>query len=53
MWLEYAFRGQGTPRKNLYTIGFHIIQIYLERYPYRGVGRWTEMDERELLGESG
>ena len=43
----------GDPTLAPLPIGFHVVQIHLERHSYRGVRRWTEMDERELLGESG
>jgi hypothetical protein len=53
MWLGYAFGGRGPHAGTSTQEVFHVVRIHLERHPYRGVRRWTEMDERELLGECG
>jgi uncharacterized protein YjaZ len=33
LWSHYAFGGSGSPRWTLYTIGFHIVQSYLDNPP--------------------
>jgi len=53
LWSQYAFGGLETPRWTLYTIGFHVVQCYLEHHPSQGVEQWTAMNARELLEESG
>lgn len=53
LWSQYAFGGPVAPRWTLYTIGFHVVQRYLERHPDRGVRRWTAMEAGDLLEESG
>ena len=53
LWSRYAIGGPATPRWILYTIGFHVVQRYLERHPDRGVRRWTAMEVHDLLEESG
>ncbi len=43
----------GTPRWTGYTIGFHIVQSYLQNHPNADVDEWTDKDTHDLLAESG
>lgn len=36
-----------------YTIGFHIVQAFLQRNPEASVPSWTALDSREILTRSG
>jgi len=52
---RFMFGGGGyqVPRWTGYTIGFHIVQSYLQGHPDVGVDEWTAMDAHDLLAESG
>ena len=41
------------PRWAGYTIGFHIVQAFLQRNPEASVASWTSLDSREILTRSG
>ena len=36
-----------------YTIGFHIVQAFLQKTPEASVPSWTALDSREMLTRSG
>ncbi len=42
-----------VPRWAGYTIGFHIVQAFLQRNPEASVASWTPLDSREILTRSG
>jgi len=44
---------KGTPPSTGYTIGFHIVQQYLQRHPEERVVDWTLKDPEVLFKESG
>ena len=50
---KFMFGGSDVPRWTGYTIGFHIVQSYLQKNPQVPVDEWTTMDAHELLDESG
>jgi uncharacterized protein YjaZ len=41
-----------VPRWTGYTIGFHIVQSYLQKHPHITVDEWTTMDAHDLLDQS-
>jgi uncharacterized protein YjaZ len=45
--------GNHVPRWTGYTIGFHIVQSYLQKHPEVTVDEWTRMDAHDLLDQSG
>jgi uncharacterized protein YjaZ len=49
---RFMFGGGSTPQWTGYTIGYHIVQAYLERHPDVSVDEWTALDPRTLLEES-
>jgi uncharacterized protein YjaZ len=53
LWVRYAFGGDEAPRWTLYTVGFHVVQGYLERHPEQDVKGWTTVEAREIVEESG
>jgi uncharacterized protein YjaZ len=53
LFRKYLFGGyDGIPYWAGYTIGYHIIQKYLENNPEKSVIEWTKMDAYRLLQES-
>ena len=42
-----------VPRFAGYTIGFHIVQAFLQRNPEAPVASWTRLGSREMLTRSG
>ncbi len=44
---------KGIPRWSGYTIGFRIVQSYLNNHPDASIDAWTYIDARELLRDSG
>ena len=46
-------RRDDLPRWAGYTIGFHIVQAFLQRNPEASVASWTPLDSREILTRSG
>lgn len=44
---------EGTPTWTGYTIGYHIVQSYLETHPDVSIQAWTELSPEELLAQSG
>lgn len=49
---RYMFGFGGTLRWTGYTIGFHIMQRYLQNHPNTDVEEWTDKDACDLLAES-
>lgn len=43
---------ENTPTWTGYTIGFHIVQSYLEIHPDDSIQNWTELSPEELLAQS-
>lgn len=44
---------QNTPTWTGYTIGFHIVQSYLDAHPQADIETWTTLPPHELLEQSG
>jgi len=44
---------EDTPTWTGYTIGFHIVQSYLETHPDVSIQSWTELSPEQLLAQSG
>jgi uncharacterized protein YjaZ len=45
--------GKDYPHWSGYTIGYHIVQKYLEKNPEVDVATWTNMNSRDILEKSG
>jgi len=50
---RFMFGDSQIPWWTGYTIGFHIVQKYLQGHPNASIEEWTEMNEHELLEQSG
>ena len=50
---RFMFGGGQTPQWTGYTIGYHIVQAYIDRHPDVSVAEWTALDPHNLLEESG
>ena len=53
LWFGYAFGGPQAPRWALYTVGFHVVQGYLQRHSDQDVEEWTAVEARKIIEESG
>ena len=49
---RFMFGSAEVPRWTGYTIGFQIVQAYLEKHPAATVDEWTELDAHDLLEAS-
>ena len=49
---RYFYGSDTTPWKG-YTIGFHIMQAFLKRYPHMDVAAWSVAEAETILRESG
>jgi uncharacterized protein YjaZ len=49
----YLFGDMQTPRWTAYTVGFNIMQSFLERHTEVGIEEWTAMSAQEILERSG
>ena len=52
---DYMFgnQGQDIPLWTGYTIGFHIVQDFVEKHPEMPVEEWTAMEAMDILEQSG
>ena len=50
---QIMFGSERYPTWTGYTIGFNIVQAFLEKHPDMTVEAWTELDAQELLERSG
>lgn len=53
MFMFGMFGGNAVPHWTGYTIGFHIVQSYLQKHPHATVDEWTALDAHDLLAQSG
>ena len=49
---KYMIGGDGIPLWTGYTIGFNIVQSYIQNHPNASIDDWTYMDAYELLASS-
>jgi uncharacterized protein YjaZ len=50
--IRFFFGGTGTPPNTAYTIGYHIVQLYLKRHPEISFNELLDKDSWEILKES-
>jgi uncharacterized protein YjaZ len=50
--IKFFFGGNGTPPNTAYTIGYHIVQLYLKRHPEVSFNELLDKDSWEILKES-
>lgn len=53
VFTRFLFGDAEIPYDAGYTIGYHIVQKYLQSHPQTSVKEWTQMDARQLFAESG